>query len=129
MSEPQDPFVEFEDEMMTCWFCLKARPYLDQCEDLEPDQCLGRLDNVDAACCGHGFFVPYVRFTDGRPELDRGDALDYFNSIGRGPKVSDLYRHVGDYEYRLIRRQEMEARMQRKIFETNHIFNNALEPE
>ena len=118
MTEPS-PFDKFEDEMMTCWFCLEPRPALDQCLDGVPDRCLGMLADVDSACCGHGFMVPYVRFTDGRARLDAGDALDYFNAAGKGPKASELYRHMGDLEYRLLKRHAADAAMEVAVFEVN----------
>lgn len=33
--------------------------------DGQPDPCWGRLPGVEAACCGHDFGVPYIKFTNG----------------------------------------------------------------
>jgi hypothetical protein len=44
----------------------------------DSDACIGHLDNVVAACCGHGKYKGYIRYTDGREEEDNLYVDDMF---------------------------------------------------
>jgi len=48
----------------------------------DPDRCLGRLEGVLFACCGHGSGLqnPYVAFSD-RSLLSGDAAVDYFEEV------------------------------------------------
>lgn len=53
--------------------------------DRGPDPCLGMIEGVKAACCGHGeVFYAYVLYEDGR-DVRYEDALDLFAMLGVGP--------------------------------------------
>jgi hypothetical protein len=49
-----------------------------------PDPCLGTLDGVEGADCGHGGAGAYVAFTD-EDWIVGLEALHYFDSLGIGP--------------------------------------------
>lgn len=62
----------------------------------DPDPCLGWLDNVSSACCGHGDAEDaYVVFKDWHPagqiemprQLRGQEAADYFLSVAAGGKT------------------------------------------
>lgn len=94
---------DFSDESacQLCGKCPQAAPGLQHYTGVDP--CLGLLDDVVQACCGHGGVgEPYVVVAPGNapgtmmPRLDgphvalRGQAaLDYFRGLGVGPPCSD----------------------------------------
>lgn len=62
-----------------CGLCLTVVPD-------GPDACLGHIQMVNAACCGHGVREPYVAITDASPRTLRGrEALLFFELNGVGP--------------------------------------------
>lgn len=65
-----------------------AAGYCDHCQSDVPDGpdiCLGMLDGVQEACCGHGWITtPYVLLNDDS-RIEGRNAISYFTGAGVGP--------------------------------------------
>ncbi len=64
--------------MRTCDLCGEA------IQDDSPDPCIGFLDGVEGACCGHGGPDAYV-FFGGDDTMGGLEALHWLASLGVGP--------------------------------------------
>lgn len=68
------------DEERSCVVCHRTAGDALPSGDQAPDPCLGMLDGVEWACCGHGYTDhAYVVFDNG-DRLYEGDALEHFAS-------------------------------------------------
>lgn len=69
-------------EFANCWLCFKSRA---ECVvDQAPDPCLGFIEGVSNATCGHGQQFPYVQFADGS-QINGEEAMRWFAKKGIGP--------------------------------------------
>lgn len=66
-----------------CTHCNKI------CPANKPDVCLGFIDGVIEACCGHGWITTPYYIENGGPKVNGRFALNFFSSQGVGPPPTD----------------------------------------